>query len=89
MIHTEPFIIDTEIGQMLVLKAVKLCKVRTVACNSGTASCVLKVDKPGSPCARRSPPGSPLTERQVPFMQTNVLADMLSANKATAAKLIA
>ncbi|UXK56541.1 DNA-binding phosphoprotein (1), partial [Monkeypox virus] len=46
--HT-PFYINTKEGRYLVLKAVKVCDVRTVECEGSKASCVLKVDKPSSP----------------------------------------
>ncbi|AAC55158.1 MC030R [Molluscum contagiosum virus subtype 1] len=92
MILKEPFIVDTVQGRFLVLKYVKLCGVKTVECKGATASCVLKVEKPESPCERRSPspPPSPgKCEPQVPFMRTNLLASMFSENKNNAAKMLA
>ncbi|WIV42219.1 DNA-binding phosphoprotein (1), partial [Monkeypox virus] len=52
--HT-PFYINTKEGRYLVLKAVKVCDVRTVECEGSKASCVLKVDKPSSPTCERRP----------------------------------
>ncbi|ATI20973.1 DNA-binding phosphoprotein [Western grey kangaroopox virus] len=82
---TEPFVLVTSEGKFLVLKAVRLCNLKTVDCNAGSASCVLKVDKPDPPCPRRaSPPGSPKCEQQLQFMRTDLLSNLFNTNKTRA-----
>ncbi|QCW07365.1 CPXV066 protein [Camelpox virus] len=84
--HT-PFYINTKEGRYLVLKAVKVCDVRTVECEGSKASCVLKVDKPSSPSCERRPSSPSKCERmnnpgkQVPFMRTDMLQNMFAANR--------
>ncbi|AEN03623.1 VP11 [Yokapox virus] len=86
--NTTPFYINTLEGKYLVLKAVKVCDIRTVECESSKASCVLKVEKPTSPsCERRS--SSPVKcdrqAKQVPFMRTDMLQNMFNTNRDTVA----
>ncbi|AST09247.1 VP11 [Murmansk poxvirus] len=87
--HT-PFYINTTEGRYLVLKAVKVCDVRTVECEGSKASCVLKVEKPASPaCERRIVSPTVKCDRQptkqVPFMRTDMLQNMFNTNRDTVA----
>ncbi|CCD83205.1 putative DNA-binding protein, major component of a nucleoprotein com [Squirrelpox virus] len=89
-----PFIVNTVEGRLLVLKAVKICNVRTVEQSAPAASCVLKLDQPDEgTCKALSPPGSPRCERPdnngpVPFMRTNLLESVFNTNRNSAAKLL-
>lgn len=60
-IHKRPFMVKVKgLGNVLVLKYVKMCDVPDLACDAPTASCILKVDPPRSPsCDRRPAPPSP------------------------------
>ncbi|QHR82572.1 nucleic acid binding phosphoprotein [Brazilian porcupinepox virus 1] len=86
--HT-PFYIDTKEGKYLVLKAIKVCDIRSVECNAASASCVLKVDPPPSPSCNRPPSpcerarsNSPNRRNDgVAFMRTNMLEDIKNNNR--------
>ncbi|ADT91066.1 nucleic acid binding phosphoprotein [Cotia virus SPAn232] len=90
--HT-PFYIDTKEGKYLVLKAIKVCDIRKVECNSGSASCVLKVDKPTPSCERSMSPceraRSPTRRNDVvPFMRTNMLEDIQNSNRNMVSRIL-
>ncbi|QRI42847.1 DNA-binding virion core protein [Mudlarkpox virus] len=69
-----PFILNTDEGKYLVLKAIKLCNVRTLDCMKQETSCVLKVEKPQSPCPINPPDSGPkcmIQTTQQPNQQPN------------------
>ncbi|QAV38395.1 m26L [Myxoma virus] len=92
--HT-PFYIDTKEGKYLVLKAVKVCDIRTIECSGEKASCVLKVEKtsptcdrkPMTPCERAARSSSP-QNRGVPFMRTNMLEDLQASNRNVVSRIL-
>ncbi len=94
--YAGPFFINAKDGRYLVLKALKVCDIPTVECQESKASCVLKLDKPSSPCAV-SPKqitettceriASPTTQ-QVPFMRTNLLENIFTTNRNSAARIL-
>ncbi|AYP74199.1 DNA-binding protein [Fowlpox virus] len=85
-----PFILNTDEGRYLVLKAIKLCNVRTLDCMKQETSCVLKVEKPQSPCPINPPDSGPkcMIQTQQPqqtqqtpqlrFMNTGTLSNLFS-----------
>ncbi|AAR83476.1 DNA-binding protein [Canarypox virus] len=69
-----PFILNTDDGRYLVLKAIKLCNVKTLDCMRKESSCVLKVEKPKSPCPIVAPDSGPqciIQTTQQPNQQPN------------------
>ncbi|ABI99024.1 DNA-binding virion protein [Deerpox virus W-1170-84] len=94
--HT-PFYIDTKEGRYLVLKALKVCNIRNVECDSAKASCVLKVEKPVvsacerplSPCERAARASSPSrANNAIPFMKTNMLEDIQANNRNVVSRIL-
>ncbi|AAF44447.1 DNA-binding protein [Fowlpox virus] len=95
-----PFILNTDEGRYLVLKAIKLCNVRTIDCMKQETSCVLKVDKPQSPCPISSSDSapkcymqqtSPQQQRQAPqlrFINTGALSNLFANTTDKAARVI-
>ncbi|ARF02714.1 SWPV1-119 [Shearwaterpox virus] len=95
-----PFILNTDEGRYLVLKAIKLCNVRTLDCMKQETSCVLKVEKPQSPCPIKSPDSGPQCmiqtqnqnqRQQTPqlrFMNTGTLSNLFSNTTDRAARMM-
>ncbi|QRY18931.1 ORF-61 [Teiidae poxvirus 1] len=90
--YTTPFILNTEDGKYLVLKAVKLCNLRTIDCMKQEASCVLKVDKPPSPCPMSSPESTTKCYQrpapQLRFMNTGALSNLFANTTERASRVI-
>ncbi|QQG31519.1 DNA-binding virion core protein [Swinepox virus] len=95
-ITNTPFYINTKEGKYLVIKAIKVCDIRTVDCEGTKASCVLKVEKPTSPCERTMSPceraarsSSPTRNpNTVPFIRTNLLEDMQANNRSVVSRIL-
>ncbi|AVI09661.1 putative DNA-binding phosphoprotein [Sheeppox virus] len=91
-----PFYITTKEGKYLVLKAIKVCDIRTVECDGDKASCIFKVEKSNQTCDRQSSPceraersSSPNRgNNSVPFMRTNMLEDLQAKNRTVMSRIL-